>query len=103
MLHHKTYERKPLACYSPNPKCTPRGIRIILLPLLPRAMQLESDIMFFAPDIIKLHLKCLLPMLHNLRLLKIRQERVRRRGIVEVSEEAVDIVAADAKVFLLGF
>lgn len=59
--------------------------------------------MFLALDLAQLVLKPAFPRLDKAGALEIRDKGVGRGSLVEVGEEAVDVCAADAEVFELGF
>ena len=58
--------------------------------------------MFLLLNLIELLLKRLLPLFRDSRFFEIRQQWVRRHSIVQITEQAVDVVASDAEVVLLG-
>jgi hypothetical protein len=64
-------------------------------------MQLEPNIMFLALNAIQLFLIRLLPLLDQATLLEIRDERIRRRSIIQVIQQPINVVTADTQVFLL--
>jgi hypothetical protein len=57
--------------------------------------------MFLALNAIQLFLILLLPLLDQATLLEIRDERIRRRSIIQVIQQPINVVTADTQVFLL--
>ena len=70
-IHIIHQDNPPLAGDPPHPQRTPIGTRILPLPLLPRAMQLKSNIMLFRANFSQLLLKRLLPLFCHPGLLKV--------------------------------
>lgn len=66
-------------------------------------MQLQANIMFFSPDLTQFIFESPLSLLYQPRFLEIRHQWIGRRSVVQVVQEPVDIVPANAQVFDLRF
>jgi hypothetical protein len=66
-------------------------------------MQLKSNLMLLAPNLIQLILKLFLALLHQPHTSKVRNQRVRRGFGVEISQEAADVAATETQIGDLRF
>jgi len=86
----------------PHPKRTAGGAELSLA-LLPRAMDAHADVVLLALDFGEFVFKGALLLVGKAGVLEVGEEGVGGGGVGEVGEEAVDVCAADAEVFELGF